>query len=137
MSYMEIVWEQWYRLIIVAIAAGAVISVMIFMRAAASGSSKSETRKTIVSFWAALLATIGSMIVASTYAGGSLLDVNVKPFSVQAAPVEGATAAALVVSVVITIILWGLTIRQVNQLNTNPIPGPSESEQEESTDDSD
>lgn len=134
---MEIAWEQWYRLIIVAVAAGAVISVMIFVRAAASGGSKSQTRKTLISFWAALFATIGSMIVASSYAGGSLLDVTVRPFSVQAAPVEGPTAVAAVVSVVITIILWALTIRQVNQLNTGFRPGSTDSEQEESTDDSD
>lgn len=134
---MEIAWGEWYRLIIVAAAGGIAISAMIFMRAAASGASKSQTRKTLISFWAALAATIGSMIVASSYAGGSLLNVTVKPFSVQATRVTGPTAVALVVSVLITIGCWAFTIRQINRLNASARPGPINSEQEESTDDSD
>lgn len=134
---MGIDWGEWYQLIIVGVGAGALISVMIFMRAAASGASKSRTRKTLVSFWGALLATLGSMIIASSYAGGNLLDVRIEPFSVQAAPVEGPTALAAVISVIITVILWALAIRQVNRLNTDYRPASPGALQEESTDDSD
>ncbi|MFP3903735.1 MAG: hypothetical protein ACLFWB_05775 [Armatimonadota bacterium] len=133
---MTIVWSEWYQLIAVAIGAGAVISVMVYIRGRACSASASELRNMLLSFWAALLASIGSMIVVSTYAGGPMLEVSTEPFGVEAAKFEGPTAAAAILSVLITIGLWAVTIRQLNQTTVPPLIQQNQ-QQKEADDDSD
>ncbi|MFO7946570.1 MAG: hypothetical protein R6V19_07140 [Armatimonadota bacterium] len=133
---MTIVWSEWYQLIAVAVGAGAVISVMVYVRARACLASSADLRTMLLSFWAALLATIGSMIVVSTYAGGPMLEVTTQPFGVEAAQFQGRTAAAAIVSVLITIGLWAVTIRQLNRI-TIPPPAHHNNQQKEVEDDSD
>ncbi len=133
---MTIVWSEWYQLIAVAIGAGAVISIMVYMRARACLATGSDLRKMLLSFWAALLATIGSMILVSTYAGGPMLEVTTQPFGVQAAKFESTTAVAAIVSVLITIGLWAATIRQLNSITIPPSIQQNQ-QQKEADDDSD
>jgi len=122
----------WGRLVAVAIPAGALISLMIYVKSVAAGQSGKQICGVLVAFWAALLGTIGVMIVHGNMVGGPLIEVDTARLSVRTGDLDAFTLTALLVSLLVIVGLWVLAIWQIGRI---PPPGQEperpEAEQED------
>ncbi len=118
----------WGRLVAVAIPAGALISLMIYVKSLAAGQSARQIGGVMATFWAALLGTVGVMMAYRYLVGGPLIEVDTVPPAVRTANLDACRLAALLVSVIIVVGLWALVVWQVRRI---PAPEPPEAEQED------
>ena len=122
----------WGRLVAVAIPAGALISLMIYIKSVAAGQSAKQIGGVLAAFWAALLGTVGVMIVHHNMVGGPLIEVDTARLSVQTDNLGAFRLTALLVSLIVIVGLWALVIWQVSRIPPpDQEPERPEAEQED------
>ena len=122
----------WGRLVAVAIPAGALISLMIYIKSVAAGQSAKQICGVLVAFWAALLGTVGVMIVHHNMVGGPLIEVDAARLSIRTGNLGAFRLTALLVSLIVIVGLWALVIWQIRRIPPpDQEPERPEAEQED------
>ncbi len=111
----------WGRLVAVAIPAGALISLMIYIKSVAAGQSAKQICGVLAALWAALLGTVGVMIVHHNMVGGPLIELDTARLSVRTGNLGAFGLTALLVSLIVVVGLWALVIWQIRR-----IPSPNQ-----------
>ncbi len=107
---------DWGRLLAVAMPAGALISLMLYVKSVAAGQSPRQTWGVIATLWAALLGTICAVIVLSTAAGGPLIEVDTLTGTIRLHTTGGFRTLGAIVSLVLTVGLWSLAVWRMSKI---------------------